>query len=170
MKIGLLSDTHGYLDQSVFEYFKDCDEVWHGGDIGTLDVLEKLENFKPLRAVFGNIDGHEIRIRTKEIELISCGGMKIMIIHIAGKPPGYNKEVRKLIAEKRPEILVCGHSHILKIQHDKKWKVLFLNPGAAGKYGFHKVKTLLRFEIEGGRIFNMEVIEIGPRAGGTSLR
>ena len=164
MKVGLLSDTHGYLDPSIFDYFKDCDEIWHAGDVGNVALLETLENFKPLRAVFGNIDGHDIRIRTEETALIACGGMRIMMTHIAGKPPSFTKNIRALLVAKQPNILVCGHSHILKVIFDKKYNVLYLNPGAAGKHGFHKVKTLLRFDIEQGKIFNMEVIEIGPRA------
>ncbi len=164
MKVGLLSDTHGYLDPSIFNYFKDCDEIWHAGDVGNVALLETLEYFKPLRAVFGNIDGHDIRMRTQETALISCGGMRIMMTHIAGKPPSFTKNIRALLVAKQPNILVCGHSHILKVIFDKKYNILYLNPGAAGKHGFHKVKTLLRFEIEHGKIFNLEVIKIGPRA------
>ena len=164
MKVGLLSDTHGFLDPSIFSYFKNCDELWHAGDIGTVELFESLENFKPLRAVYGNIDGHDLRILTKEIEMIACGGMKILMTHIAGKPPAYTKTIKQLLITKKPDILICGHSHILKITFDKKNNLLFINPGAAGKNGFHQVKTLIRFEIENDKILNMEVIEIGPRA------
>ena len=163
MKVGLISDTHGYLDPKIFHYFKKCDEIWHAGDFGNIELFEKLENFRPLRAVFGNIDGHEIRMRTTEIAYISRDGMNIMITHIAGKPPSYTKKIKTLLLERRPNILVCGHSHILKVMFDKKYNIWYLNPGAAGNHGFHKVKTILRFEIVNGKIFNMEVVKIGAR-------
>ena len=163
MKIGLISDTHGYLDSKIFHYTKECDEIWHAGDIGNVSLLSKLENFKPLRAVFGNIDSQEIRLCTSEIAFISCGGMNIIMTHIAGKPPSYTKKIRTQLLANQPDIIVCGHSHILKVIFDKKNKILYLNPGAAGRHGFHKVKTLLRFEIDNGKIFNMEVIEFGSR-------
>ncbi len=163
MKIGLISDTHGYLDSKIFHYTKECDEIWHAGDIGNVSVHSKLENFKPLRAVFGNIDSQEIRLRTSEIAFISCGGMNIIMTHIAGKPPSYTKKIRTQLLDNQPDIIVCGHSHILKVIFDKKNKILYLNPGAAGRHGFHKIKTLLRFEIDNRKIFNLEVVEIGPR-------
>ena len=164
MKIGLISDTHGYLDSKIFDYTKECDEIWHAGDIGNISLLDQLENFKPLRAVFGNIDSQEIRARTSEIAFISCGGMNIIMTHIAGKPPTYTKKIRNQLLDNQPDILVCGHSHILKVIFDKKNKILYLNPGAAGRHGFHMIKTLLRFEIDNRKIFNVEAIEIGPRA------
>jgi putative phosphoesterase len=164
MKIGLISDTHGFLEESVFTYFKDVDEIWHAGDIGTVEVLEKLENFKPTKAVYGNIDGQEIRIRTKEWLAFYVDQKRVLIIHIGDKPPRYNPRVRKAIAQIKPDVIVCGHSHLLKVEFDKVNNLLFINPGAAGKHGFHKMKTLVRFEIEGDRMFNMEVIELGPRA------
>ncbi|MAJ51924.1 MAG: YfcE family phosphodiesterase [Flammeovirgaceae bacterium] len=164
MKVGLISDTHSYLDPKIFHYFKECDEIWHAGDAGKIELLDELENFKPLRAVFGNIDGHDIRMHTTEIAYISCSGMNIMMTHIAGKPPSYTKKIKTLLLEKQPNILVCGHSHILKVMFDKKYNIWYLNPGAAGNHGFHKVKTLLRFEIGHGKIFNMEAVEIGLRA------
>tara|TARA_B100000941_G_C28481860_1_gene542630 strand:- start:408 stop:911 length:504 start_codon:yes stop_codon:yes gene_type:complete len=163
MKIGLISDTHGYLDSEFFNHTKECDEIWHAGDIGNVSLLDKLENFKPLRAVFGNIDSLEVRMRTSEIAFISCGGMNILMTHIAGKPPSYTKKIRTQLLDNEPDIIVCGHSHILKVIFDKKNKILYLNPGAAGRHGFHKLKTLLRFEIDNRKIFNIEVIKIGPR-------
>ena len=164
MKISLISDTHGYLNPDFFNYTRECDEIWHAGDIGNASLLDKLENFKPLRAVFGNIDSQEIRLRTSETTFFSFGGMNIMMTHIAGKPPLYTKKIRTQLLDKQPNILVCGHSHILKVLFDKKNKIFYMNPGAAGRQGFHKVKTLLRFEIDDRKIFNIEAIEFGPRA------
>lgn len=164
MKIGLLSDTHSYLDDKVFKYFDQCDEIWHAGDIGNLEVADKLEAFKPLRAVWGNIDGHELRVRYPEHMRWECEGKRIYMAHIGGKPPTYNPEIRKRMNANMPDIFICGHSHILRVMRDpKRPGLLYLNPGAAGKHGFHKVKTMLRFEITEGRIQNMEVIELGNR-------
>ena len=164
MKIGLLSDTHGYLDPKVFDYFKAVDEIWHAGDIGTMEVLEELRSFKPTVAVWGNIDGGKLRVECKEGEIFERGGVRVLITHIAGKPPKYNSTVLEYVKQYQPKLLVCGHSHILKVMPDKVNKLLFMNPGAAGKHGFHKVKTLLRFELENGDIKNLEVVELGPRA------
>ncbi|MEQ8546360.1 MAG: metallophosphoesterase family protein [Cyclobacteriaceae bacterium] len=163
MKIGLISDTHSHLEDGVFYHFKNCDEIWHAGDIGNVETLEKLEAFKPVRAVWGNIDGHKIREATPENQFLDIEGRRILITHIAGKPPSYTARVKVMIARYRPHILICGHSHILKVAYDDKNNLLFINPGAAGIQGFHKMKTLLRFEIENARIFNMEVVELGPR-------
>lgn len=164
MKIGVISDTHSYLDDKVLTYFREVDEIWHAGDVGTLDVLEKLEAFKTTRTVYGNIDGQDIRIRTQRGLIFETEGKRFLMTHIAGNPPRYNPEIRKMIAQYHPDVLICGHSHILRVEFDKKNSLLFLNPGAAGKHGFHKVRTLLRFEVEKGKIFNMEVVELGPRA------
>lgn len=164
MKIGLISDTHGYLDEQVFEYFKDCDEIWHGGDIGLLQVLEDLEKFKPTFAVYGNIDNHIIQAATQEDLVIEREGMKIYMTHIGGKPPSYNPRVRKIIEDIKPDVFVCGHSHILRVMTDpKRAPLLYLNPGAAGRQGFHKIRTLLRFDIENAAIKNMQAIELGPK-------
>tara|TARA_B100000609_G_C17180465_1_gene416823 strand:- start:402 stop:905 length:504 start_codon:yes stop_codon:yes gene_type:complete len=163
MKIGIISDTHNHLENSVFKYFKDCDEIWHIGDIGSIDLLEQLEKYKPTRAVWGNIDGHKLREAINEVEIFYCEGKKVLMIHIAGKPPKYNPHVRKLIYQHQPDILVCGHSHILRIEKDRRNNLLFINPGAAGIHGFHQVKTLVRFELKQGTISNMEVIELGKR-------
>ncbi len=164
MKIGLISDTHGYLDAKVFEYFKECDEIWHAGDIGTMEVLEKLEQFKPTRAVFGNIDGHTIRAATTEDLWFKCENLTVWITHIGGYPPKYNKRTNAHIKNRTPDLFICGHSHILKIMRDQKNGLLHINPGAAGVQGFHKVKTLVRFDIEGKDIKNLQVIELGGRA------
>ncbi|GAB5550880.1 MAG: metallophosphoesterase family protein [Saprospiraceae bacterium] len=163
MKIGLLSDTHGYLDPKVFDYFADCDEVWHAGDLGTLELLEELEAFKSTRAVYGNIDGAEIRAAAPENLAWDCEGLKVFMTHIGGYPGRYNARVRALLDQEKPGLYICGHSHILKVMPDKKRQLLHINPGAAGKHGFHKVKTLIRFSVEGGRIMNLEVIELGKR-------
>ncbi len=164
MKIGLLSDTHGYLDSKIFEYFKEVDEIWHAGDIGTMDVLDELKGFKSTVAVYGNIDGGELRMECEESAIFEREGVRILMTHIAGKPPKYNKRVLSYLKEHTPNILVCGHSHILKVLPDKANHLLLMNPGAAGKHGFHHVKTLLRFSLENGEIKNPEVVEMGFRA------
>jgi uncharacterized protein len=165
MKIGLISDTHGYLDERVFSYFENCDEIWHSGDVGSLEVIEKLENFKPIRGVYGNIDGQEIRLRWPKEQYFECEGKKIWITHIGGKPPRYNPEVRNELKINTPDIFICGHSHILRVMTDPALnKMLYLNPGAAGVQGFHKIRTLLRFEINQGKVENMQAIELGPRS------
>ncbi|WP_420315958.1 metallophosphoesterase family protein [Ekhidna sp.] len=164
MKIGLLSDTHGFLDEGVFKHLKNVDEIWHAGDIGTVEVLEKLQKFKPTIAVWGNIDGGKLRQECKEGEIFEREGVRVLITHIAGKPPKYNAKVLGYVKQYKPKLLVCGHSHILKVMPDKANNLLFMNPGAAGKHGFHKVKTLLRFDLEDGEIKNLEVVEMGPRA------
>lgn len=164
MKIGLISDTHGYLDESVFTHFNSCDQVWHLGDVGTPDVLDRLEEKFVIRAVYGNIDGHEIRVRTKEELCFELEGKRFLLCHIAGRPGRYNSKVKALIQQHSPEVLICGHSHILRVEQDKTNQLLFINPGAAGKHGFHKKKTLIRFDIDQGRMFNMEVIDLGNRS------
>lgn len=163
MRIGLISDTHGFLDPKVFDYFSGCDEIWHAGDIGELSVTSSLSGFKPLRAVFGNIDGKDVQVKFPEDAIFECEGLKVLITHIGGGPPNYNPRARKLIEANRPDIFICGHSHILKIGRDAKNNLLFINPGAAGNHGFHKIKTIVRFEITGKQIANMEVVELGKR-------
>ena len=165
MKIGLLSDTHSFLDEKVFLHFKDCDEIWHGGDIGSSDVVDRLEAFKPLRAVFGNIDDAPMRQRYPEDLWFTCEGIQVWITHIGGVPPNYNPRVKAILKNKIPDLFICGHSHILKIARDQKLNnMLYINPGAAGKHGFHHIKTLVRFDISDQKISNVEVIEIGKRA------
>ena len=164
MKIGLLSDTHGYLDPRIFQYFSECDEIWHGGDIGTLEVARSLEEFKQMKAVFGNIDDKDIQVRYPEDLWFECEGLSVLITHIAGAPPRYNPRVRKLLSSRVADILVCGHSHILRVGRDPAYNgMLYLNPGAAGNQGFHHMRTLLRFEISRKEVRNMEVIELGRR-------
>lgn len=163
-KIGIISDTHSFLDQQVFQYFKDVDEIWHAGDIGNLELTNEIEKHKKLRAVFGNIDSHEVRAVFPKHEIIQIEGCVILMIHIAGAFGKYNDETKKLILEHKPDILVCGHSHIVKIAFDQKYNLLYINSGAAGKHGFHKMRTILRFELNDGKPQNMELIELGSRA------
>jgi putative phosphoesterase len=162
-KIGLLSDTHGYLDPKIFKYFEWCDEVWHAGDIGDITVSNRLSEFKTFRAVYGNIDGQNIRSIHPEDQLFLCEEVKVFITHIGGYPGNYFPEARKKIGEHKPDLFICGHSHILKVMRDTKYNLLHMNPGAAGKSGFHKMKTMIRFEVNGKRIENLEVIELGLR-------
>ena len=160
-KIGLLSDTHGFLDDKVFEHFKDCDEVWHAGDIGTVEVADRLAAFKPLRAVYGNIDGDKLRVMFKQHERWMCEGVDVWMTHIGGYPGKYAREVKPEIFMHPPKLFISGHSHILKVMYDKKLGTLHINPGAEGKYGFRNGRTLVRFENDGTDIRNLEVLEIG---------
>jgi len=161
MRIGLLSDTHGWLDPAVFDYFEECNEVWHAGDIGTMEVLEKLEDFRPVRAVYGNIDNAQIRAATVKNQIFTVAGLSVVITHIGGYPGRYNARVRELLNEHRPDLYICGHSHILKVMPDKKRHLLHINPGACGRHGFHKMRTLVRFAIKEGKITDLEVVELG---------
>lgn len=164
MKIGLLSDTHSLLDPKIFTHFSGCDEVWHAGDIGDVQVADALEKFKPFRAVYGNIDAKEIQVRYPEDLRFTCEGVDVLITHIGGAPPNYNPRAKKLFKEKTPHLFICGHSHILRIKKDPAYNnMLYLNPGACGNQGFHMMKTLVRFDISKGVISNMEVIELGKR-------
>jgi len=160
MKIGLLSDTHCYIDSRIYKYFEMCDEIWHAGDIGNLETANKLQQFKPLRAVYGNIDGYSVRQLFPKYLFFTVEEMRVLITHIGGYPGHYAKEVYPLLVNNPPDIFICGHSHILKVMYDKNLKFLHINPGAAGKYGFHTVQTLIRFEIRGKKIDNLEVIEL----------
>lgn len=163
MKIGLLSDTHSFIPESVFDYFADCDEIWHAGDIGDAAVLDRLEAFKPIRGVYGNIDDSAMRARLPLNNAFMVAGLSVLITHIGGYPGRYTPRVRKLLDEQRPGLYICGHSHILKVMMDKKRNVLHMNPGACGNHGFHKVRTLLRFNITDAKVDNLEVIELGMR-------
>lgn len=164
IRIGLLSDTHGFLDPQVFTHFRECDEIWHAGDIGDAQVADNLENFKPLRAVYGNIDDLTLRARYPEHQRFVCEGLSVWMTHIGGAPPNYNPQVRKILLTQPPDIFICGHSHILRVKRDASLnQMLYLNPGAAGNHGFHLVKTLLRFTLQAGKIENLEAIELGKR-------
>ncbi len=162
-RIGLLSDTHGYLDDMVMEHFRDCDEIWHAGDLGEGEWIQKLISFKPLRAVYGNIDNIAIRSMFPEVLLFNCEAIKVMMKHIGGYPPAYNPATKKQILEAKPQLFVSGHSHILKIMYDERLACLHMNPGAAGKQGWHKMRTLIRFNIDGKDINNCKVIELAGR-------
>ena len=162
-KIGLISDTHSFLDETLFTHFQHCDEIWHAGDIGNPKVADKLEAFKPLKAVFGNIDGHEIRKRFPEHLRFDCEDLDVWITHIGGYPGNYNQRVRGDIKLNPPGLFISGHSHILKVISDKQLELLHFNPGACGIEGFHKMRTAMRFEVENGKIQNLEVIELGLR-------
>lgn len=163
MRIGLISDTHSFIDPNWEKYFESCDEIWHAGDIGSLTVTDHLKSLKPLRAVFGNIDHKDIRAEFPETLVFNCEGVKVLMIHIGGYPDKYDGFARTLIMEEQPGLFICGHSHILRVIYDKKYKMLTMNPGAAGIHGFHKVKTIIRFTILEGRISDAEVVELGSR-------
>lgn len=159
--IGLLSDTHGHLDKRIFKYFEKCDEIWHAGDIGSVDLLDELAKFKMTRAVYGNIDDQKIRKITKKDTSFMCEQLKVFMTHIGGYPGKYNFQVYQKIKYQKPDLFICGHSHILKIMRDKTHNLLHINPGACGNYGFHKVKTLVRFSVDKKQILDLEVIELG---------
>jgi putative phosphoesterase len=162
-RIGLISDTHHYLDHAVLKHFDKCDEIWHGGDFGSAKVAEQLKNHKPLKGVYGNIDGQDIRAEFPEVLKFSCEDVKVLMIHIGGYPNKYAPLARQEIISYRPKIFISGHSHILKIIYDEKFQCLHMNPGAAGNQGWHKVRTLIRFSIDGENIKDCEVIELERR-------
>ncbi len=159
-KIGLLSDTHAWWDDKYLVHFKDCDEIWHVGDIGSVEVADKLETFKPVRAVRGNCDGHEIRARYPEVNRFMIEGVDVLMKHIGGYPGRYDSSIRTALFVSPPALFISGHSHILKVKYDKTLRLMHLNPGAAGQQGFHKVRTLMRFVIDGKEIKDLEVIEL----------
>lgn len=163
LRIGLLSDTHGWWDDKYTTYFNACDEIWHAGDIGSEEVACKLAQLKPLRAVYGNIDGQSLRGRYPKIACFQVEDVKMMMTHIGGYPGRYAPEIRKELFDYAPQLFISGHSHILKVVYDKSRHWLHINPGAAGKSGFHQVRTLLRFVIDGKEIKDLEVIELGNR-------
>lgn len=163
-RIGLLSDTHGWLDPRLQQLFASCDEIWHAGDIGDLALTDELARWKPLRAVWGNIDDAKARVRFPEHQRFTLGGVKVWMTHIGGRPPRYNKAVLDELRHDPPGLFVCGHSHILLVQFDPTLGCLYMNPGAAGKHGWHKVRTALRFTLEDGKPKDLEVIELGPRS------
>lgn len=162
-RIGLLSDTHAYWDEKYREYFSSCDEIWHAGDIGSDALAAQLAELKPLRAVYGNIDGQSTRLQYPKVARFRVEEVEVMMTHIGGYPGRYNPEIRKELYDSRPNLFIAGHSHILKVAFDKNLNCLHINPGAAGKSGFHQVRTLIRFVIDGSAIKDIEVIEIGIR-------
>ena len=164
LRIALLSDTHNYLDPKLFKYFEECDQIWHAGDIGTVAIAKELSSIKPLIAVYGNIDGTDVRKEYPKNQHFMCEQVPVFMTHIGGYPTRYNQEALEEIKQSRPQLFICGHSHILKVQFDKTYQLLHMNPGAAVVHGFHKVKTLLRFTIDLDKIKDLEVIELGVRA------
>ncbi len=162
-KILLLSDTHSHIDNDILKYVKQADEVWHAGDIGDLIVTDTIKKLKPLRAVYGNIDDDKARLEFPENNRFKCEGVDVWITHIGGYPPKYNMRTRDIIKANPPRIFICGHSHILKVMPDKRYNLIHMNPGAVGKHGFHNVRTMLRFTIDGRAIDNLEVIEFPKR-------
>lgn len=162
-KILLLSDTHSYIDATILKYVNQADEVWHAGDIGDLVVTDTLKKLKPLRAVYGNIDDDKARMEFPLNNRFVCEGVTVLITHIGGYPGKYNPAIRKEIQDNPPQLFICGHSHILKVMHDKQFNLLHMNPGAAGKHGFHQVRTMLRFVVSEGKISDLEVIEMEKR-------
>jgi len=163
MRIGLLSDTHGFLDPSILNYFADCDEVWHAGDFGP-DVLEPLRAFKPLRGVYGNIDGDEIRNQFPRDLSWECEGLRVYMTHIGGYPGAYERRIQPELDARRPGLFICGHSHILKVVRDPARSLVHLNPGACGRQGWHQMRTLLRFTVLDGKLGKMDAVELGPRS------
>ena len=164
MRIGLLSDTHGWLDEAVFSYFETCDEVWHAGDFGSMEVVERLRGFRPLRAVYGNIDGAALRKEAGRDLVWDCEGLRVYMTHIGGYPGHYDARAKKVLLKERPGLFVCGHSHILRVMRDPGLGLIHLNPGACGSHGWHKARTVLRFSVEAGRIGALEAIELGMRS------
>lgn len=162
-RIGLISDTHNFLDEAVFRHFKDCDEIWHSGDFGSVDIATRLNDFKPLKGVYGNIDGMDVRRVYPEKLFWTCEEVNVYMTHIGGYPARYASGVKAELIERQAKLFISGHSHILKVIYDEKIGCLHMNPGAAGKQGWHKVRTLLRFTIDGADIKDCEVIELGNR-------
>ena len=162
-KIGLISDSHSYIDANTLSYLQDVDEIWHAGDIGIRDVMEALPREKPVRAVFGNIDDANIQLEYPEWMDFELEGVKVLMTHIGGRPPRYAKGVKERIRSFGAQLFICGHSHICKVEYDKNLNCLYMNPGAIGQQGFHLMRTMLLFELEGGRIQNLRVVELGKR-------
>ena len=158
-RIGVLSDTHCYIPQQVYSFFADCDEIWHAGDIGNTAVLEELRKFKPVVAVWGNMDSQVMRYEIPQTQLFTCEGAKVLMTHIGGYPGHYERHLVPVIESEKPNIFISGHSHILRVMYDKKYNLLHINPGAAGKQGFHQKATLVRFEIENGVPKNLQINE-----------
>ena len=163
-RIGLLSDTHGYLDGRILEYLKECDEIWHAGDFGTIAVAEQLRKIAPVRGVYGNIDGQDVRVQFPKKLRFYCEQLDVLMTHIGGYPGRYSLDIREEIYRNPPGLFITGHSHILKVMPDKaRLPLLHINPGAAGRHGFHKVRTLVRFTVDGKKIQDLQAIELGPR-------
>ena len=163
IRIGLLSDTHNFLDEAVFKHFEQCDEIWHAGDFGSIGIADRLQAFRPLKGVYGNIDGQDIRSIYPEKLRWKCEEVEVLMTHIGGYPPNYNPAVKKELTSIPTQLFICGHSHILKIMYDEMLHCLHINPGAVGNQGWHKVRTIVRFTIDGKNMKDCEVIELGKR-------
>ena len=163
MKILLLSDTHGYLDKEIKKHANEADEIWHAGDFGTIELADELQKIKPVRGVWGNIDGKDVRLSYPLDNTFQMDGIKVFMTHIGGYPGRYEPRLKPIISQHPPHLFICGHSHLLKVIRDPKNNMLCMNPGAAGVHGFHKVRTMLRFVISDGKISNLEAIELGLR-------
>jgi len=162
-RIGLISDTHNYLDEQVFKHFQNCNEIWHAGDFGTIAVADQLKAFKPLKGVYGNIDGYDVRSVYPEKLIWNCEDVKVYMTHIGGHPQKYAPGIKQELTRNNAKLFISGHSHILKIIYDDNTNCLHINPGAAGKQGWHKIRTIVRFAIDGSNIKDCEVIELGSR-------
>ncbi len=162
-KILLLSDTHNFIDDAIRMHAHAADEIWHAGDIGLIAIADELNEIKPLRAVHGNIDDHTVRNAWPKNQHFQCESVKVFITHIGGYPGKYNADVRDEINNVKPDLFICGHSHILRVMRDADHHLIYMNPGAAGKYGFHHIRTMLKFNIDGNKIENVEVVELGLR-------
>lgn len=162
-RIGLISDTHSFMDHRILHHLRDCDQIWHAGDIGSAEVMRPLHELAEVKAVYGNIDDASIRATYPLDHIFEIGGAKVYMTHIAGRPNRYPKRVKERIAEEKPHIFVCGHSHILLVNRDPVSGLIHMNPGACGHHGFHKVRTLLKFFVEGGKVIDPQVIELGKR-------
>ncbi len=162
-RIGLISDTHSYLDEAVFKHFEQCDEIWHAGDFGTIELAERLKAFKPLKGVYGNIDGLDVQLEYPETIRFKCEEVEVVMTHIGGYPGRYSPKIKSGLIANPPQLFISGHSHILKVIYDDKLQCLHMNPGAAGIAGWHKVRTLIRFVVDGNNMKQCEVIELEPR-------
>ncbi len=160
----LISDTHSHLDDTLLKHIDAADEVWHAGDIGNVKLTDTIKKLKPLRAVYGNIDDHELRKEFPKNLIFTCEDVKVFITHICGQPTSYLKEVKDILNAEKPKLFICGHSHILKVMYQKQYDVLHMNPGACGVHGFHQIKTVLRFVIDKDQIKDLVIIELGNRA------
>lgn len=163
-KIGLISDTHSYIDDRILTHFEQCDQIWHAGDIGDLKVTDQLAEIAPVVGVYGNIDNNKARAEFPLHQRFMCEEVDVWMTHIGGPPYVYDYRIREAIKKNPPNLFICGHSHICKVQMDKRLRMLYMNPGAAGRHGFHKIRTILRFTIKGKNIKDLEVVELGSRS------
>lgn len=159
-RIGILSDTHGHWDEKLEGFFTECDELWHAGDIGNIQTADSIARFKPIRAVYGNIDDFKVRSAYPKVLQFKCEEVDVLMTHIGGYPNRYEREALALIKAQKPKLFICGHSHILKVIYDKKYELLHINPGAAGRSGFHQIRTAVRLTIDGENMKDMEIYEI----------